>query len=311
MKILTTYAPIAVFAYNRPENIKKTMEKLNSVRLANLTEVFVFSDAAKGENDVARVEEVRNYLESFRKSKAQFGSLSIIQAERNNGLAKSIIDGVTRLLKAYGKVIVIEDDLIVSDDFLNYMNRALNYYEDKKKIWSISGYSFPMKALEEYPHDVFMAGRGCSWGWGTWIDRWDSVDWDVSDYNAIKFNLKKRYKFGRWGQDQPFMLDANHYGRNHSWAIRWCYSQHKQDKWTVYPKYSRVINTGTDGSGTNYKKKITKYDTALYSDNHECCFEMLTLEENIRKEFCRKYMHPLAVIRAHYKWLIIKLRYKK
>lgn len=301
------YAPVALFVYNRPDHVQNNLYHLNTIQGVEETKLYIFSDAAKNEKTEEQVRHVRGLISTFRENDSKFESVEVIHAKENKGLAQSIIDGVSMLISQYGKVIVLEDDLLVADDFLTYMNGALDYYQDKQKIWAISGYSFPMKATSAYPHDVFMTVRGCSWGWATWADRWETVDWDVKDYSSMKFNIKNRIAFGKWGQDMPFMLDGNAYGKNHSWAIRWCYAAYKQDRYTVYPKRTRISNKGTDGSGTNYKKTITKYDVELEDVNDECKFEMLPLEENIRKEFRKKYMHPLAVIRASMRYTLMKI----
>ena len=136
----------------------------------------------------------------------------------------------------------------------------------------------------------------------------------MCDYKNIKFNIKRRLEFGKWGQDMPFMLDANMYGYNQSWAIRWCYSAYKQNRYTVYPKFSRIVSNGTDGSGTNYQKKITKYNSVLYDGEKKCVFSDVVVNEKIRKEFRRHHMNSFGIIRASIKWGLVKcgiLRHKR
>src|SRR5690554_6366718 len=133
-------APVVIFVYNRPEHTKKTIEALSKNFLAEETEVFIYCDAAKNEKSKERVEQVRDYVDSLNK-RSYFKSISIIKAQSNKGLAKSVISGVNEIIMKYGKVIVVEDDLISSKDFLQYMNDALNYYESNSKIWSISGFN--------------------------------------------------------------------------------------------------------------------------------------------------------------------------
>ena len=45
------------------------------------------------------------------------------------GLAKSILTGVTNMFKKYDSLIIIEDDVIISPDFIDYMLRGLKFYE--------------------------------------------------------------------------------------------------------------------------------------------------------------------------------------
>lgn len=300
-------APLVLFVYNRLDHVKDNLAVLNECYWVENTDLYIFSDAPKNDESKNDVLKVREELEHFKNKISKFSSVTIIKADQNKGLANSIISGVTEIINEFEKVIVLEDDLAVSKDFLEYVNAALNYYQSDNDIWAISGFTFPLKAFENYPHDVYVALRGCSWGWGTWKDRWETVDWSVSDYNSIEFNWKNRLDFGSWGRDMPFMLDANHYGLNQSWAIRWCYSAYKQHKYTVYPTESRVENNGTDGSGTNYTETIHRYDTVLTDGKKEPKFERVQPNKKIQREFRRRHKKFLGVIRDHYKWLLIKI----
>lgn len=282
-------APVAVFTYNRPNHTERVLDALNVSALAPDTDIFIFCDNFKNESAKYDVQQVRDLVDQFA-YKSRFRSITINKSETNKGLAASIICGVSGIMDLYGRVIVVEDDLLASTHFLEYMNSALDFYENNKHIWSISGYSFPMKALTNYPHDVFMAGRGSSWGWASWIDRWNTVDWDVKDYYQFKNNKQKRHEFAQWGRDLPLMLDAQMSSDHNSWAIRWCYSQFIQNKMTVYPKTSYIKNIGNDGSGTHKSHLDEKYDTNLESGEcFNCRFEDLSYDMSIKKEFSKKY----------------------
>ena len=306
MKAFRQYAPVVVFVYNRPEHTKKMLEALNLLKEAVNTDIYIYADAPKNEKSVLKVSEVDKVINSFLKI-SKFKNTYYYKKDKNYGLAKSIIEGVSSVIEQYEKVIVLEDDLIVNNDFLDYMNRALEYYLCNDSIWAISGYTFPLKALETYQEDVYLSGRGCSWGWATWKNRWDKVDWEFKDYTKFKFNIVDRIKFSRWGRDLPFLADAYYYGEVHSWAIRWCYGAFKNNMLTVYPKYSRVQNIGTDGSGTNFKNSETKYETSLYTDDVKCEFCFPEVSKTIRKEFARKYLTDFQLIKSEIRWLLVRL----
>ena len=146
-------APVVMFVYNRLDSVEQTIENLKRNELAEQTELFIFSDAAKKESQVENVGLVRNYIHKI----DGFKSVHIIEAEKNKGLAKSVITGVTEIINEKGKVIVVEDDLITAPQFLTFMNDALDFYEDEKKIWSISGYQFPFELPETYTKSVYVA----------------------------------------------------------------------------------------------------------------------------------------------------------
>ena len=280
-------APIVLFVYNRLDHTQGVIETLLKNTLAKESEFYIFSDAAKTENGVEKVNEVRKFIQD-NSWHTGFKKVSIVEAEKNKGLAKSIIGGVSDIIQKYGKVIVLEDDLKLSPYFLEYMNDALEYYREDEKIWSISGYSFPMKSLKRYPHDIFYSYRGCSWGWATWIDRWKTVDWQVKEYEQFIGDQKWIERFNRGGVDLTNMLKMQMDGKIDSWAIRWCFSQSNQEMYTVYPRISYLENAGCDGSGI-HSSVYDEYYTDMSQCVPKCSFETLEIDKKITKEFQMKY----------------------
>lgn len=280
-------APVVIFVYARPEHTIRTIEALAKNHLANETQVYIYSDAAKNEKAIKNVEHVREYIDSL-PERNLFKSVKIFKAESNKGLANSVISGVSEIIKQYGNIIVVEDDLLSSPDFLQYMNDALDFYKEDNEIWSICGYTFNINIPKDYQNEVYLSYRGGSWGWATWKDRWVQVDWKVSDYNQFKSNKKLRDKFNRGGRDMATMLDLQMQGRIDSWAIRWCYTQSKLDMLTVYPVVSRIKNIGLDGTGT-HSGISSKYDAALSNNSQKCRFDKPNLDNNIVKSFKDKF----------------------
>ena len=283
-------APVALFVYKRFEHTERLLESLAKNYLAEETELFIFSDGAKKAADQEAIDKVRALI-NHPKWKSQFKNVSIVAAESNKGLANSVINGVTGILEQYGKIIVVEDDLILSKAFLRYMNKALDFYENVPEIWSISGYSFPMKSLKNYPHDVFYGYRGCSWGWGTWKNRWDMVDWECKDYDAFVKDRNWVRKFNRGGRDMSQLMASQMEGRIDSWAIRWCFAQSNADMLTVYPKNSYIINEGFDGSGTH--SGVSSVFSTEILDCAEEKMEKLTVDPKIAHEFWKVYSDTL------------------
>lgn len=246
------YAPVVVFAYNRPIHLQRTLEKLNENMYASESDLFIFLDGPKLKkaDDIVLTKEVAQVCISF-KQRTRFKNVCIHRAKENRGLASSVISGVTKVINRYGSVIVVEDDLETSPYFLKYMNEALEYYKSNKRIWSISGYSANLKSVNKLSKDVYFTSRGCSLGWGTWKNRWKTVDWKCSDYNSISYKLWRKPLVQLGGYDMHELLTAHMNGDIDSWAVRWCYQQSKNLLLTVYPKYTLVRNIGCDGSGTH------------------------------------------------------------
>ena len=238
-------APICLFTYNRPTHTRKTVEALLANEGAEHTDLIIYSDYAKTTADLDLVEQVRQYLQTI----SGFHNITIYERPNNFGLAKSIISGVSETLQNYGKVIVVEDDILTSPYFLNFMNRALDIYELDDRVISIHGYVYPTAV--EFTTPFFLRGADC-WGWATWKRGWELFNPDGAQLYAQlsarklfgEFNFNDAYPYGQMLKDQIL-------GRNNSWAVRWYASAFLANKLTLYPGRSLVHNIGNDGTGTH------------------------------------------------------------
>jgi hypothetical protein len=241
-----TYSPIALFVYKRPEHTRRTIENLMKCPEFAASPIYVFSDAAKKPEDEEKVAETRSIVNDMLGEKAK-----IVAVEKNQGLAKSIISGVSSLLKEYDRVIVLEDDLLVSPRFLSYMNTALEIYKNESSVMQVSGYMFPVKELANQTDAVFLPFIS-SWGWATWRRSWQYFDPDATGWEVLKTDRSMRAKFNLdRAYDYFEMLKAQMSGAADSWAIRWYWSVFKRNGYVVYPPISHVDNIGLDGSGTH------------------------------------------------------------
>ena len=238
MKPKTLLAPIVFFAYRRLAHTKQTIQALQDNFLAKESEIFIYSDAPKKPEVVNEVNEVRKYLKTVR----GFKKANIIERKKNLGLANSIIDGVSTIVNQYGKVIVIEDDLVTSKYFLNYMNHCLKLYEKDSKVASISAYIYP---IDNLPQSFFIK-KSSSWGWATWKRAWRLFEADGKKLlsELENKNLVKEFDFNN-SYDYTQMLKDQILAKNDSWGIRWYASVFLKDKLTLYPSYSFVQNIGT------------------------------------------------------------------
>ncbi|WP_372712919.1 glycosyltransferase [Ilyobacter sp.] len=252
-------APIALFVYNRPKETEGLIKSLKNNKLAMESPLFIFSDAPKSEEQMKEVSETRSIIKKI----SGFKSIKITESDENKGLARSIIEGVTQVINEYGKIIVLEDDLILADDFLEYMNEALDTYEDNSSIWSVTGYGPPIDIDPDYKNDVYLSYRGCSWGWGTWKDRWSKHEWDLSDYDNFSKDSLSVNNLKNGGDDLLKMLELQAIGKMDSWAIRSCYSQSKYKMYTVYPVKSKLQNIGFGKNSTHCTSTSTKYKTEI------------------------------------------------
>lgn len=247
-------APVVMFVYNRADHFMKTFDALNKCEGVKETDLFVFSDGARNEKDVEKVNTVRKTVHEMI-GRSCFHTMKIIESPVNKGLAKSVITGVTQILNEYGKVIVVEDDCTPSPYFLRYMNQSLEYYEDDRKVGAIAGFTPVIKFPKDYKEDVFFAYRSCSWGWATWKNRWDNVDWELKNMKDFYKSPKLVQKLNSNGNDRFIRLYRQTKGNGSSWSVRFGAHLVRNNQLTVYPRYSYIQNIGCDESGVHSKSE--------------------------------------------------------
>lgn len=251
------YAPVVIFAYNRSRQLQETLEALGRNEAAEKTDVFIFSDGPKNEEDAVKVEQTREVIERYQ-YKNNFKSFTVYGYRENQGLAKSVIAGVTKVIQQYEKAIVLEDDLITSPDFISYMNAGLEYYGNDEKVGAISGFSSISVKKGKCLNGIYKSRTGNSCGWATWLRVWEQVDWDVSDYSIYRSEAKMIQKFNSIQYGISDILDKQMAGFIDSWAVRWDYHFFKNDLWTIYPVASKIQNVGFGKEGSTSRNRFDK-----------------------------------------------------
>ena len=279
------YAPICLFTYNRLDETKKTIEALQNNFLAKESHLYIYSDGGKNDDDIQKILKVRDYLHSI----SGFKSVSIYESLKNKGLANSVITGVSEVLENHDRIIVLEDDLLTSPNFLDFLNQSLTFYEEDNKIFSVSGYTLDLPSLpggKEY----YFGYRASSWGWGIWKDRWSLIDWDVGDYEYFIKNKNLINKFKRGGSDLSRMLRNQMNGEIDSWAIRFCYHQFKFDLLTLFPTKSKLISIGFSNEASN-TVGTKRFNTPIDNEGkRKYFFERFTnVDKNLTIEFASKF----------------------
>jgi len=242
-------APIAVFAYKRPEHLKKALDSLSKCALSKQSTVYIFCDGPKSNKDQDAIQQTRAIAKSQDWSK----ELHIVEQPANLGLSRSISAGVTMLCEKYGKVIVVEDDLEVSPSFLEYMNKALALYDKDERVMEISGYMYPVETSGQ--DDAFFMMHASCWGWGTWQRAWKHFGSDPAQLERLEKDRKYRYNFDIDGTYPYFkMLQKQASGEIDSWGVLWYLTIFKLQGLVLMPRKTLVKNIGQDGSGTNVSK---------------------------------------------------------
>ncbi len=259
-------APIVLFAYNRPKHLRLCLETLAENEESAQSELFIFADGAKKDASPEQLQKIKE-VRAIANEKQWVGKVYFTESTENKGLANSIIEGVTKIINQYGRVIVLEDDFILGKYFLRYMNEALDKYENEHQIMQISGFQFPLNLLQK--NSAFFMPVTTTWGWATWKRVWQQVDfyptnWDVllSDkLLAHQFNLRGAYPYTDMFINQ---MKDNNYG---SWGIRFWWVIFKTKGLVLYTDYPMLQHSDDDFSGT-HKSDYSNLNTLNWNINY-------------------------------------------
>lgn len=299
-------APIVFFVYNRPDHAKRTIDTLLQNELASQSKLFVFSDGAKNDKDLPAVTATRQYAHSI----TGFASLTVIEREHNVGCGRNISDGITQIVNQFGKVIVVEDDLLLSPYFLNFMNDGLELYKDDDQVSSINAFIYAdiSKHAQRLPSTYFLP-QTSTWGWATWYRAWRDYDYDAAKLLA---QIKERGLESTLNFDNTidFMgtLTSQAYFNLNTWDIQWLTVNILNRKIGLYPSVAFSRNVGVDGSGTHggkvsekskgYKRingRLQESYTPITKIPIEINHEVLELVKKVYRDISRK---PSLIYRA-------------
>lgn len=270
---------VAVFAYNRSVHLQCVLDGLKQNHIP--VPLYIFQDGLRCEEHRLEWEKTKKVVEEITWCKPVIN----IQSE-NIGLAHSIVFGVNRVLQENEAVIVLEDDCVPHPDFLGFMIQCFEKYKDKKRVYSISGYSWPYEAKNAHNNDNYFCGRISSWGWGTWRDRWQEYEQDYTLLKKIKQNKEACRRLSYWGNDLEQMLLDNVQGKNDSWAVFWALKVIEQNGLCVNPHQSLIQNIGMDGTGVHCG--ITDKFKVHFSEKRNTEFllsDKLEVDQDIRNRF--------------------------
>ena len=281
-------APIIVFAYNRPDHLRKTLTWLGQNELANESTLYIFCDGPKPIKDEGMKGLMDEKVVAARKVAHElaivptFKEVHIIEREENLGLGTSVITGVTEIINKHGRAIVLEDDLETSPYFLSYMNQCLDHYDSRKSVFSISGLSRPHPERfypKDYPYDVYVSLTHHPTGWGTWADRWNQVDWDVKDFAIVKNDPQMIQAFRRAEHCQYEELEWQQREKINIWSARFAFAHFVNHAVSICPIVSYINHIGWDAEATN-SPGSNQWDFERLADNANIRFLDVLYEDS-------------------------------
>lgn len=288
------FAPVVVTVYARADHAKRTLDALAANPGAEKTDVFIYCDGAREAADRDAVLATREAV----RTAAGFRSVSIVERDANIGLARNITSAVSEIVAAHGRVIVVEDDILTAPNFLQFMNQALETYQDTPEVWHIAGWNYPIDPTGL--DDTFFVRVMNCWGWATWADRWDHFERDPSAL-IDTFTSAQRRAFNLEGAHNFFaQIESNAAGKNVTWAIFWYAAIFLRNGLCLNPTQSLVENIGFDGTGENCGAADIAQSTlrngsklTLPEDIQENPLALKRIQRNFRKALMRRIFSKL------------------
>lgn len=285
-------APVVVVAFNRPHMVRETLLNLSRCEEVDSHEVYLVIDGPRSDADREKINQVVVAANSFRSN--GIPNLQVVARDANLGGVPNMRRTLDECLERYGRVIVIEDDILVSRTFLRYMEDGLRKFENDKRVWAINGYlDWKMAIPRSYPYDCFMAPRHSAWGWATWKDRWQAVDFELKDWpeSADDVLLKE---LSLCGGDIRAMLDAQKSGKLNAWDVQCTYYMRKNGMYTIRPRVSMTKNNGFGTECEHCSQPSSTYSKQKYY-NLQPDFDVdLFPDENVLRAFRRSFSRPLV-----------------
>ncbi|MBR0843864.1 glycosyltransferase [Bradyrhizobium liaoningense] len=244
---MTDRVPLALFTYNRPLHTQRALDALRRNARFGDVSIIIYSDAPKRPEHAEAVDATRRIVTEW----AAEHRAEIVTRHQNLGLARSIAGSVDELTRAYGRVIVLEDDLVAAPDFLRFMLEGLERYADTASVAQIAGCLLTGSA--DVPGDAFFMPLTTTWGWATWTRAWRLFDWSTDgllDALAADAGFRSRFNLD-YVADYQSMLSDRIAGKNDSWGILWWYAVARANAQVLYPRMSLVWNGGFDNSGVH------------------------------------------------------------
>jgi acetyltransferase-like isoleucine patch superfamily enzyme len=295
-------APIILFVYNRPDHTKRTLEALSENELVKDSILHIFADGPKigaTKDDLEKIQEVYTLIDNISFCKETI----VYKSQYNKGLADSIIQGVTNIIKKHKKVIVLEDDIETKSGFLSFMNSALWQYEDVEEVMHISGYIYPHEIKNLGNNICFLKILSC-WGWATWERAWSNYNHNIIDHINFFNNRKKITQFNINGHaDYYNQLINNHKGNLYTWAVRWYASWLSKNGISIFPTYSLVKNIGFDNTGSNchitdmFESQMTENTIVEKKKPKENIKIRIAIDQFYKKHFFQKKPWTYRLIR--------------
>lgn len=255
------WAPLAIFIFNRPEHTRRMIASLKACIGFAESPIYVFADGPRRARDISAIQEARSEARRLLGNDAVY-----LERDANLGIESSVIAAVTQLCDRYGRAVVIEDDLIFSPHFLEFLNHGLRRYEGNPRVMQVCGYMFDVPAFRHRAEAIFLP-MASSLGWATWKRAWDQFDPLATGWRERLLDDRFRKRFDLDGHF-PYAKMLSHHmrGAHPAWDIRWYYTMFNKGGLALYPPRTLVVHTGFDGTGMHDRFSLPVHQAELATE---------------------------------------------
>lgn len=253
---------ICIFAFKREASLERLVTYLKENDHCDRYHLKVFCDGPRSAAEELATGRVVDYAKKIN----GFASVTVTASDTNMGLASSIRTGVTKTLQKHEAAIILEDDLVVSKNFLAYLKRSLLDTRHDASIVNVSAHSFRFPTwVTGEGRPLFLHKRTSSWGWAIWKEDWERIDFSRYDDKGIGFHILMACRLFLTAPDLPLMYLATIYGNTDSWAVKFVAEQQRLKVLTQFPVFAHSSNRGFDEHATHCEEDIgfeDRYDVS-------------------------------------------------
>lgn len=236
--------PVAVFVFNRPEQVLRLMACISYYKPSRL---LVVADGPRPHvlGELALCEESRRRVLSAVTWPCQ---IQTCFSEENMGCGKRLSSGLDWVFSEVPEAIVLEDDCLPSRSFFYYCEALLARYRDVPKIMHIGGYRVPFeqhKVQGSVPaSDYSFSDVIHVWGWATWRRAWQHYDFSLTKWPEVR---EKRMAIGGLRDNPSYWtkeFDFLYHNKPHTWDHQWSFACWLYGGKSIIPRVNLVQNTG-------------------------------------------------------------------
>jgi hypothetical protein len=253
MEKIKIFAPVIIPTLCRYEHFKRCVESLSRCTHAENTELIIGLDYPPKEEYVEGWKDIDHYIQHI----TGFKKVTLLKREKNYGAKNNIRDLKSYAFSKYDRLIFTEDDNEFSPNFLDYINKGLEFYKDDLRVYSICGYNYPID-MSPYCYNYYYSKEYSAWGCGLWATKCKRVESIIQKEDYLKDFIINQPLSTFTKNNFRLLPFVRHINKGYLGDVYITTYLQSSTNYCVFPKISMVRNWGHDGSGVNCRDNNKK-----------------------------------------------------